>query len=46
LAAFFRCQCWFSAFVTYARKAIVIAPSLEDYENKVKSSPPSPSVTA
>jgi len=32
----------------YAKKAIVIAPSLEDYENKVKppSPPPSPSVTA
>lgn len=29
----------------YAKKAIVIAPSLEDYENKVKPSPPSPSVT-
>jgi hypothetical protein len=27
----------------YARKAIVIAPSLEDYENKMKSPPPSPS---
>ena len=30
----------------YAKKAIVIAPSLEDYENKLKPSPPSPSVTA
>ena len=31
----------------YAKKAIVIAPSLEDYENKMKSSPPpSPSVPA
>lgn len=31
----------------YAKKALVIAPSLEDYENKVKPSPPpSPSVTA
>ena len=30
----------------YARKAIIIAPSLEDYENKLKPSPPSPSVTA
>ena len=27
----------------YAKKAIVIAPSLEDYENKLKSSPPPPS---
>ena len=30
----------------YARKAIVIAPSLEDYENQMKPPPPSPSVTA
>ena len=30
----------------YARKAIVIAPSLEDYENKVKPLPPSSSVPA
>ena len=31
----------------YAKKAIVIAPSLEDYENKLKPSPPpSPSVAA
>jgi hypothetical protein len=32
----------------YAKKAIIIAPSLEDYENKVKSPlpPPSPSVAA
>ena len=32
----------------YARKAIVIAPSLEDYENKLKPSspPPAPSVPA
>ena len=29
----------------YAKKAIVVAPSLEDYENKVKSTPPSPPVT-
>jgi integrase len=28
----------------YARKAIVIAPSLEDYENRAKPSPPSPSI--
>ena len=31
----------------YAKKAVVIAPSLEEYENKMKSSPPpSPSVPA
>lgn len=30
----------------YARKAVVIAPSLEDYENKLKLAPPSPSVLA
>ena len=30
----------------YARKAIVIAPSLEDYENQAKTLPPEPSVTA
>jgi integrase len=29
----------------YARKAIVIAPSLEDYENKLKPTPPPPSPT-
>jgi len=30
----------------YAKKAIVIAPSLEDYENKAKPLPPSPAMPA
>ena len=30
----------------YAKKAIIIAPSLEEYESQVKPPPPSPSVTA
>jgi len=29
----------------YAKKAIIVAPSLEEYENKAKPTPPSPSVT-